>query len=97
MPLLNSRFFDEKTSSKAKENKEKIVKKYLEHEGIMSQDMLKKWMESKSLNEKNLLKLAIRHKKWLAFCSKRFKSMAATLFLKRILGVCKIIYGSRIT
>ena len=25
------------------ENKEKIVKKYLEFEGIVSQDMLKKW------------------------------------------------------
>ena len=59
----------------------------------MSQDMLKKWMESKSLNEKNLLKLAIRHKKWLAFCSKRFKSMAATLFLKRKAKLDRVSYA----
>jgi len=65
------------------ENKDKMVKKYLEFEGVVSQDMLKKWTEKKGVNEKDLLKLAIRHKKWLSFCSKRFKSMAATLFLKR--------------
>ena len=65
------------------QNQEKMVKKYLEFEGIASQEMLKNWTERKGLNEKDLLKLAIRHKKWLSFCSKRFKSMAATLFLKR--------------
>ena len=65
------------------ENQEKMVKKYLEFEGVASQEMLKNWTERKGLNEKELLKLSIRHKKWLSFCSKRFKSMAATLFLKR--------------
>ena len=75
------------------ENKEKMVKKYLEHEGIMSQEMLKKWMERKGLDEVSLLKLAIRHKKWLAFCSKRFKSMAATLFLKRKAMLDRVSYA----
>ena len=74
------------------ENKEKIIKKFLEHEGIESQEMLKKWMERKCLNEKQLLKIAVRHKKWLAFCSKRFKSMAATLFLKRKAKLDRVSY-----
>ena len=74
------------------ENKEKIIKKYLEHEGIVSQDMLKKWMEMKSLNEKDLLKMAVRHRKWLTLCSKRFKSMAATLFLKRKAKLDRVSY-----
>ena len=74
------------------ENKEKIVKKYLEHNEIMSEEMLKKWMEGKGLNEKQLVKLAVRHKKWLNFCSKRFKSMAATLFLKRKTKLDRVSY-----
>ena len=36
--------------------------------------------------------MALRHKKWLAFCSKRFKSMAATLFLKRKAKLDKVSY-----
>ena len=45
------------------ENKEKIIKKYLEHRGFLSQEMLKRWMEREGLNEKDLFKMAIRHKK----------------------------------
>ena len=74
------------------ENKEKIIKKFLEHEGIASQEMLKGWMEKKGLSEKELLHIAVRHKKWFAFCSKRFKSMAATLFLKRKAGLDRVSY-----
>ena len=74
------------------ENKEKIIKKFLDHEGITSQEMLKGWMEKKGLSEKKLLQIAVRHKKWLAFCSKRFKSMAATLFLKRKAKLDRVSY-----
>ena len=74
------------------ENKEKIIKKFLDHEGITSQEMLKRWMEKKGLSEKKLLQIAVRHKKWLAFCSKRFKSMAATLFLKRKAKLDRVSY-----
>ena len=74
------------------ENKEKIIKKFLDHEGITSQKMLKGWMEKKGLSEKKLLEIAVRHKKWLAFCSKRFKSMAATLFLKRKAKLDRVSY-----
>ena len=74
------------------ENKEKIIKNLLDYEGVTSQDQLKKWTERKDLNEEDLLKLAIRHKKWLAFCNKRFKSMAATLFLKRKAKLDRVSY-----
>ena len=74
------------------ENKEKIIKKFLEHEGIASQEMLKVWMEKKGLSEKKLFQIAVRHKKWLAFCSKRFKSMAASLFLKRKAKLDRVSY-----
>ena len=74
------------------ENKQKIVKKYLDHEGIESQEMLKKWMEKKGINEKDLYKIAVRHRKWLTFCSKRFKNMAATLFLKRKAKLDRVSY-----
>ena len=74
------------------ENKQKIVKKYLDHEGIESQEMLKKWMEKKGINEKDLYKIAARHRKWLAFCNKRFKNMAATLFLKRKAKLDRVSY-----
>ena len=74
------------------ENKEKIINNFLGYEGVTSQDQLKKWTEKKDLNEGDLLKLAIRHKKWLAFCNKRFKSMAATLFLKRKAKLDRVSY-----
>ena len=74
------------------ENKEKIIKKYLEHRGFLSKEMLRRWMERKGLNEKDLFKIAIRHKKWFNFCSKRFKSMAATLFLKRKSKLDRVSY-----
>ena len=64
------------------DNKEKIIQKFLEYEGIESQEELKKWMARKGLKEKDLFNVASRHKRWLTLCSKRFKSMAATLFLK---------------
>ena len=74
------------------ENKEKIVKKYLEHEGINSQEMLNRWMKKKGLSEKDLLKVAVRHKKWLTLCGRKFKSMAATLFLKRKSKLDRVSY-----
>ena len=74
------------------ENKEKIIKKFLDHEGIKSEEALKKWMSRRGLKEKDLHKIASRHKKWLSLCSKRFKSMAATLFLKRKAKLDKVSY-----
>ena len=74
------------------ENKEEIIKKFLDNEGIVSQEMLKGWMEKKGISEKKLFQIALRHKKWLAFCSKRFKSMAATLFLKRKSKLDRVSY-----
>ena len=74
------------------ENKEKIIKKFLDYEGIVTQEMLKGWMEKKGISEKKLFQIAVRHKKWLTFCSKRFKSMAATLFLKRKAKLDRVSY-----
>lgn len=74
------------------ESKDKMIKKFLEYEGVKSQEMLRKWMEKRGLSEKELLKMATRHKKWLAFCSRSFKSMAATQFLKRKAKLDRVSY-----
>ena len=72
---------------------EAIISVYLKSQNIHSQEELSKWMQAENIDKDALLARATRHYKWFKTCERRFKSQAATQFLKMKAKLDKISYS----
>ncbi len=63
-------------------SEEEIIQSFLKNESIYTQEELAKWMRNQNMDKKSLLIRAVRHSKWLKVCEKKYRTQAATRFLK---------------
>ena len=70
-----------------------IIDMYLKFKGIKTKEELTKWMRNENLNDDSVRIKASRHHMWFKACEKKYKSKAASMFLREKNKLDKISYS----